>query len=218
MTHTTRKHPLRVLSAFILLTALLCACALARADTEGTTASRAEAFLNAWQRNDWSFMADQCTLTWREQTEEPGQSMYSILRLRRLLDYRVMVIVDTGAGERMAVIGAAVTYGGRPDEAPVDSLILIWLKKEAGAWYVDPERLVCYPAADGSAEQAFKPDADTLLYYNPEGGRYYHLDPRCPSIANKYLPLAGVLTYGQLGDGAFRSLQPCPFCIIPEGQ
>jgi hypothetical protein len=58
------------------------------------------------------------------------------------------------------------------------------------------------------------PSADTPLYYNPEGGSYYHSDPNCQDVKAKFLPLAG-FTYGQLDEGEFASLTRCPACAPP---
>lgn len=58
------------------------------------------------------------------------------------------------------------------------------------------------------------PSADTALYYNPNGGSYYHSDPNCPSVKSKYLPLTP-FTYGQLEEAPFDSLTRCPACAPP---
>ena len=60
------------------------------------------------------------------------------------------------------------------------------------------------------------PDDSTPLFYNPDGGKYYHLDQNCSSIRDRYLPLKGELTYGELDDSAFKKLTPCPYCNPPE--
>jgi hypothetical protein len=52
---------------------------------------------------------------------------------------------------------------------------------------------------------------DTLLYYNPDGGQYYHSYANCASVRDKYLPLSA-FTYGELDTGIFASLEPCPSC------
>jgi Uncharacterized protein conserved in bacteria len=57
------------------------------------------------------------------------------------------------------------------------------------------------------------PDADTPMYYNPDGGQYYHLDQVCPSVRDKYLPLTEVL-YGEL-DEKFPKLKQCATCRPP---
>ena len=58
------------------------------------------------------------------------------------------------------------------------------------------------------------PDS-TPLYYHPGGGQYYHADPNCIRVHEKYLPLSGVLSYGDLEKEEFRDLQPCEVCGAP---
>jgi len=59
------------------------------------------------------------------------------------------------------------------------------------------------------------PDAGLPLFYNPNGGKYYHLDQRCSSIKDRFLPLKGETTYGRLEEEATRALTPCPYCKPP---
>ena len=55
------------------------------------------------------------------------------------------------------------------------------------------------------------PADDTLLYYNPNGGKYYHSTPECSAVKKKYYPLTA-FTYGELDSGIFADLEPCPSC------
>ncbi len=58
------------------------------------------------------------------------------------------------------------------------------------------------------------PSADTKLYYNPDGGSYYHSVDNCTDVREKFLPLSG-FTYGQLENDAFAHLERCPACAPP---
>ena len=58
------------------------------------------------------------------------------------------------------------------------------------------------------------PSADTPLYYNPDGGSYYHSVANCPDVREKFLPLAA-FAYGQLEESTFASLTRCPACAPP---
>jgi hypothetical protein len=55
------------------------------------------------------------------------------------------------------------------------------------------------------------PDADMLLYYNPNGGKNYHSDPYCSAVKDRYLPLTA-FTYSELEIGFYTTLTPCPYC------
>ena len=55
------------------------------------------------------------------------------------------------------------------------------------------------------------PDDALELYYNPDGGQYYHSTANCSSVKDRFLPLTG-FTYGELDTGSFAKLTPCPYC------
>ena len=77
------------------------------------------------------------------------------------------------------------------DNIKKNTKVLIW---------DDTNRIRPYPAAD-----------DYELYYNPDGGKYYHEDQYCSSVKSRFLPLAA-FTYGELDDAPYANLTPCSKC------
>lgn len=77
------------------------------------------------------------------------------------------------------------------DNLKVNTKVLIW---------DDTGRNRPYPVTD-----------DHPLYYNPDGGKYYHEDQYCPSVKSRFLPMTE-FTYGELDTGAFAKLTPCSKC------
>lgn len=55
------------------------------------------------------------------------------------------------------------------------------------------------------------PDDGVTLYYNPNGGKYYHSSPVCAEVNEKYWPLTA-FTYGELEDEGFVKLTRCKAC------
>ena len=55
------------------------------------------------------------------------------------------------------------------------------------------------------------PDDSVVLYYNPNGGKYYHSSPTCMEVNEKYWPLTA-FTYGELEDEGFAKLTRCKAC------
>ena len=55
------------------------------------------------------------------------------------------------------------------------------------------------------------PEDDLELYYNPNGGSYYHSTANCSNVKSRYLPLTA-FTYGELDTGVFAKLKPCTHC------
>lgn len=56
---------------------------------------------------------------------------------------------------------------------------------------------------------------DMKLYYNENGGNYYHTTDMCSAVGSDYLPLTGKLIYEELSTGKFKSLKRCTTCGAP---
>ncbi len=59
------------------------------------------------------------------------------------------------------------------------------------------------------------PDRAAPLYRNPNGGSNYHLDQNCSGVKERFLPLEGGFTYGDLAQDTYKDLTPCPYCFAP---
>ena len=65
---------------------------------------------------------------------------------------------------------------------------------------------------DWQGRQIPYPDADTVLYYNPQKGSYYHSCATCNSAKNvTFTPFA----YAELESGSFAKLTACAWCNPP---
>ena len=64
---------------------------------------------------------------------------------------------------------------------------------------------------DYQGRQVKIPEDETSLYYNPNGGSYYHSVKDCGSVRQKFLPLTE-FTYGELDTGSYAKLEACPYC------
>ena len=60
------------------------------------------------------------------------------------------------------------------------------------------------------------PSDDLQLYRNPDGGSMYHTVAECPNVKQRFLPLTGDFTYGDLNTPPFDELTPCPDCGAPQ--
>lgn len=65
------------------------------------------------------------------------------------------------------------------------------------------------------AEGGIRPD--TPVYYNAEGGRYYHLDSECDSVHPSYREAFASAPYSELFS-LLASLAPCDTCVSLETQ
>ena len=63
---------------------------------------------------------------------------------------------------------------------------------------------------DWQGRQLPVPDDDTVLYYNPNKGQYYHRFDHCKNGKGiTFTPF----TYGELEEGGFAKLTACPYCV-----
>ena len=62
---------------------------------------------------------------------------------------------------------------------------------------------------DWQGRQIDYPDPDTVLYYNPNGGDYYH---RCETCYMAKKLTFSPFQYSQLEEGEFANLKFCPYC------
>lgn len=63
---------------------------------------------------------------------------------------------------------------------------------------------------DDTGRRVDYPADDTPIYYNPEGGKYFHENQNCPAVKSRFLPLTAA-TYAQLED-LFDNPQRCSKC------
>ncbi len=64
---------------------------------------------------------------------------------------------------------------------------------------------------DWQGRQIEYPADDTILYYNPNGGSYYHAAEKCDSA--KATITFDPFTYAELDTGSFAKLDFCPYCV-----
>jgi hypothetical protein len=67
---------------------------------------------------------------------------------------------------------------------------------------------------DYKGRQLTIPSGDTPLYYNPDGGQYYHSVDNCSDVRKKYLPLTAFM-YSELENSQYADLAPCAACMPP---
>jgi hypothetical protein len=110
---------------------------------------------------------------------------------------------------------------------PVRYRLSIIMDKDAsdGQWYVNPKSLQTYENADTpdpsitatpAATSTPYVTSTTVLYYNLDGGKYYHLDPNCKTTNAKYLPFKGHFTYAEINNDKYKDLKPCAICGAPS--
>ena len=168
--------------------------------------------------------------SWQKVNNPPKQKLFYKFNQKQLQSWEVQG-VPTGTdadSSRTVTVTVNILYNGREERVlSCDALLL----KEEGSWYVDPDSLsngtpvvveTPEPQAQEETPPPFEtpeptkaPTSKTKLYYNEDGGAYYHADAECPSVEKKYLPLTS-FKYGELNKGTFAKLKPCSRCNAPD--
>ncbi len=190
---------------------------------DGELMERLVTFFNSWNGNRLDEMLELCMPSWKDKLESPRTSLFSLLANRTPVECFPETLTGTAADTtRKVIMRVKIDHNnGKPQELYRMTIMMV---KEANEWYVDPQSLLTnenLETPDPNITPTPAPTetpavyATTTLYYNTNGGEYYHLDPNCKIINPKYLPLGGTFTYGQILDDPYSKLKPCNVCGAP---
>ncbi|MDD3337134.1 MAG: hypothetical protein PHI98_16755 [Eubacteriales bacterium] len=203
---------------------------------------RLETFMSNWAGNRVEDMVVLVQPSWATVQDTPANRLFMLLGNRTPTDYTIEEISGTDEDTSRTVTMTA-TIDKNNGKDPSIYRFMVLMVKEGGEWYVDPNSLATNDQVEtnegnvvtskdvGTATEAPRttvspsPPPSTMLYYNPDGGNYYHLDPNCESIKEEYRPLQGSFPYSELGIlPESKSLLPCIKCgapvetLPPEGE
>ncbi len=179
-------------------------------------------FFRYWGMNQTEDMLRLCMPSWQASVENPIGTLFTILANRLPIDYSYESITGTN-DDTSRTITLTSTIDRRNGKDPVKYRLNVIMVKENDEWYVDPQSLKSYEAAETTAppEDVVTPtptpfvNGSTILYYNPDGGTKYHLEQNCKSTHEKYLPMKGHFTYAEINDDKYAALKPCNVCGAP---
>jgi len=187
-------------------------------------AAQLENFMYLWNANKLDDMVSLCAPSWSTGLDDARKSLYAILANRLPLDYTMEKITGTDA-DSSRTITMTVTIDKQNNRDPAKYRFQVLMLKENGTWYVDPQSLKSNepaesatpaPNATQAPEPTAPPAAKTILYYNSDGGSYYHTQEHCPSIAEEYYKKMKSFYYGDLNNSKFKKLKPCSKCDAPS--
>lgn len=184
-------------------------------------------FFTLWKNNAISQMVNLTAPSWRSSikggTDAVTQKLFGeVLTNRTPVSWDFTAITGTSNDiARMVTVRAVINKNNTMGES-----VYLWkvrMVKEDGVWYVDPATLQSNEqesTATPTNALATQPvlntsHPDLLIYYNPEGGTYYHIDPNCESLNPKYRPLSGVIKWSQIEDDPYDKLEQCKRCGAP---
>ena len=180
-------------------------------------------FFKYWSENRQDDMLTLCSLNWKSKTENPRTSLFALLANRTPLNCTPETVSGTEAdsNRRVTLTSKMDRNNGKPAEL---YRLTVMMVKENNEWYVDPQSLQTYEAAE-TPDPSITPTPgptdtpavypNTVLYYNPKGGEYYHADPSCRTINERFTPLQGQFQYSEINNNPYRNLKPCNVCGAP---
>lgn len=190
---------------------------------DNTMLDRLVYFFDLWSKNRQDEMLALCAPSWVGKQENPRTSLFNTLANRFPTNCTLESVSGTDADSSRQV--TLTTEIDRKNNKPlVKYRMTVLMVKENGEWYVDPQSLQTNdiePTPDPNITPTPAPTptayvtSDTILYYNPKGGKYYHFKNDCSNVGAKYLPLQGTFYYSQINDEQFKDLQPCNVCGAP---
>ncbi len=197
-----------------------------------------EQFMSAWMNTDYAGMVSYSVPSWVNKhldQQDAEKSMFHLRANRSVIDYQILD-VSGNDGDQTRTITMQASVSKNNGEAPLQYNFQILMMRVNNVWYVDPNsisssQVVSNPAQDAQqaalqqaqqqqqvVEQAQTTQSvspDTILYYNADGGRYYHLDANCSSIGAQYRPLTAMFYYRDVSSTKLKNLIPCPECKAP---
>jgi hypothetical protein len=179
-------------------------------------------FFSLWSQNRQSDMQEYCASDWKASVENPKTALFGLLANRTPMSLET-VNISGGPGDTVRTV-TVHTYMDRNNGKPARQYRyeILMKKEDDGQWYIDPR---CLDNSEPLETETPAPELtavpegdDPVLYYVPESGMYYHTDPNCKRVNEKYLPMKGMFRYSELNDEPFRNMEPCVICGAPPRQ
>lgn len=184
---------------------------------------RLDQFMTAWISNDYKGMVNLSLPAWVSQQQNAEQAMFYVRGIRMPVSYEFKNVSGSDA-DNTRTIDMVAAIDKSNGQAPRSYLMQVLMMRINDIWYVDPTSL--------SSDQEIRDSSSTAvpqvtiapmvtgvpslqLYYNAQGGLFYHVDPNCISIKAEYLPLTSGFLFSQVNDPQFSQLQPCTTCHAP---
>lgn len=186
-----------------------------------------QSFFNFWSANDVTSMMNYVSPSWRQEQgtqEKQNNALYLIMQNRRPLEWTFLDITGT-AYDASRTVSVQATIDKRNTTTPAIYLWKVRMIKNNDVWYVDPQSLqsneqetTARPEGNTTATQPplFTGAPNLVLYYNPDGGSRYHIDPNCSSTNKKFCPMKGQFYFSEVNDPQYSRFTPCNVCGAPK--
>lgn len=191
---------------------------------------RLNTFMNYWAESRLDSMLELCLPSWVNNLENPKSELFILLANRTPMSYTVESISGSDA-DTSRTVTLTVLIDKKNTSDPAYYQMQVLMLRINDTWYVDPNSLGAtkmsttpQPGDQEVGTIPFVPTqapteaptfaANMLLYYNPDGGLYYHAKEDCYTVAEEYLPLKAFY-YSDLNNTTFKNLLACNKCEAP---
>lgn len=193
-----------------------------------------ELFLAEWTENNIPGMLPLCAPSWVSKQYSPAGELWNLMMGRKPVTYLIENVQGSEA-DTSRTITAKVTFVNEATGEETVNRMQVLMFRVNDVWYVDPQSLggtVVDEAAEALRAQENSqriastkaPSTPTpeprqedvlTLYYNADGGKYYHSTPICEAVSQQYWPLTEFY-YTDLNTTNFKNLICCPRCNPPS--
>lgn len=194
-------------------------------------------FMSAWSNKDYAAMVSYSSPDWvnKHQTQRDAETdIFHLSAIRTPLDYQIQDVSGNDSDQTRTITMQASISKNDGKEPQLYNFQILMIRVNSD-WYVDPNSISSSQVIQQTAQQTISPDqaaavmpitgsavpavrSDTILYYNQDGGEFYHFDPNCDSVGSKYKPLTAMFYYRDVSSETFKNLKPCPVCKAPARQ
>lgn len=215
----------------------------ANTGTASLAQQKLEQFMNAWGNKDYATMVSLSAPNWVNQYETQRDAETGIFHLSAIripVSYQIMDVSGNDADQTRTITMQAAINKSDGKEPLLYNFQILMIRSN-NEWFVDPNSISSSQVVQQAASQAQQNQqtldqstqvqapvsggvptpnigaarSDTVLYYNQDGGEYYHLNPNCPSIGARYRPLTAMFYYRDVSSDTFKNLKTCPHCNAP---
>lgn len=203
-----------------------------------------EQFMAAWGNKDYTAMVSYSAPNWVNQFEtqrDAETSIFHLSAIRTPVSYQITDVSGNDSDQTRTITMQALISKSDGKEPQLYNFQILMIRSN-NEWFVDPNSISSsqiieqMTAIQQTIDQTTSLESDisqvssnvavitptissvrsdTVLYYNQDGGEYYHIDPNCSSIGEKYRPLTAMFYYRDVSSDTFKNLKTCPHCSAP---
>lgn len=186
-------------------------------------------FMQMWRDENYEDMVRYVKPLWRQGLDAPARQLSWQFAGWKLNSWEITPAAQSDTADAMSLTVNASLTKDQPAKPQYTCKYDVLLFNVDGQWYVDPDSMrsvpkIVDPNATPEPSKVNENGEPTVvnpttqpsvkLWYNPDGGTYYHADQQCKKIDSKYYSKMQSFEYGDIKKHS--NLKPCPTCKAPK--